>query len=197
VSFSEFSTVIGWLAVVLGTVGAYAQYRRINRAGVDGVSLATWVLFVLLAGFWIVYGVTVRSWELVTGSLFVLPLQLLILYRLRPWDRWRVGVRSLVFVSLCCAGPALWWGWSGAVIGVGSAGSFTRLPQLIRLVRVGEAAGVSVGSWSMAVLVSALWIVYYAGAHLWAVLVVTTLAGSVSLVVAGLSWWRHAQFSST
>jgi len=134
---------------------------------VDGVSLATWVLLVLLAFFWIVHGITtVGSWEIVAGSLFALPLQLLILYRLRPRDRCHVGARSLVLVSVCCAGPALWWGGSGAVIGVGSASSFTRLPQLIRLVREREAAGVSVGSWSMAVLVSALWVVYYAGAPL-------------------------------
>ena len=91
----------------------------------DGVPLATWVLFALLACFWIVYGITVGSWEIIAGSLFALPPQLLILYRLRLWDRRHVGVRSLVLVSLCCAGPVLWWGRPGAVIGVGSAGSFT------------------------------------------------------------------------
>jgi uncharacterized protein with PQ loop repeat len=142
------------------------------------------VLFVLLACFWIVYGITVGSWEIVAGSLFALPLQLLILYRLRPRVRCHVGVRSLVLVSLCCAGPALWWGWSGTVIGVGGASSFTRLPQLIRLVREREAAGVSVGSWSMAVLVSALGL-STTPARLRAVLIVTALAGTVSLVVAG------------
>jgi hypothetical protein len=47
------------------------------------------------------------------------------------------------------------------------------------------------------VLVSALWVAYYAGAHLWAVLTVTAIAGSLSFVIAGLSTWRrrHASYA--
>jgi hypothetical protein len=70
-----------------------------------------------------------------------------------------------------------------------------RVPQLVRLLRGGAAAGVSVSSWSVAVTVSALWVVYYTGAHLWAVLAVTAFNGGVSLVIAVLSNVRHRSTS--
>jgi hypothetical protein len=54
-----------------------------------------------------------------------------------------------------------------------------------------SATGVSAGSWTVAFLVSILWVVYYAGAHLWAVLVVTAVAGGASLTIAILSQRRH------
>ncbi len=192
-TFATFSTVVGWLAVALGTVTAYAQFSRLRRRGVEGVSLATWTLFVYLAFFWIVYGVIVRSRPLVMGSVLALPLQAFILVQLRPWDRRSTVVRSFVFLVVCCAAPALYWGWTGAVLGAGGAGTITRAPQLIALIRVKGASGVSTGSWSVAAAVSTLWVIYYVGARLWAVLVVTAVAGGVSLTIAALSGWRHRQ----
>jgi uncharacterized protein with PQ loop repeat len=193
VTFTTFSTVVGWLAVALGTFAAYAQFTRLRRRGVEGVSLATWALFVYLAFFWILYGSAVHSWPLVMGSALALPLQVLILVRLRPWDRRSVVGRSFVFLVVCCAAPALYWGWAGAVLGAGGAGTITRVPQLIALIRVKGASGVSTGSWLVAAAVSVLWVIYYVDAHLWAVLVVTAMAGGVSLTIAALSGWRHRQ----
>jgi hypothetical protein len=70
------------------------------------------------------------------------------------------------------------------------AGILTRAPQMVALLRTHHATGVSASSWTWAVGVSALWVIYYAGAHLWAVLVVTAVAGSASLAVAVLTGWR-------
>lgn len=139
--------------------------------------MATWTLFVLLAIVWTSYGVSVRSWPLVAGSLLALPLQTAILGRLRPWSRRSVVVRSVVFVLVCCAVPALRWGWNGAIVGAAAAGTMTRAPQLTALLRPTSATGVSPGSWILGVLVSSMWVVYYWGAHLWVVLAVTAVAG--------------------
>jgi uncharacterized protein with PQ loop repeat len=196
-TWGAVTVTLGWLAVGLGTGVAYAQFNRVRRRGVEGVSLATWTLFVLLAVFWATYGGVVHSWEVVLGSLLALPWQMLILWRLAPWSKWPVVLRSFAAVMACCTLPALFAGWSGAVVGAGVAGIVTRTPQLVLLVRGGTVDGVSVGSWTLAVLVSALWVAYYAGAHLWAVLTVTAIAGSLSFVIAGLSTWRrrHASYA--
>jgi uncharacterized protein with PQ loop repeat len=190
VSFATFSTLVGWLAVVLGTLAARAQYARLRRHGIEGVSLATWALLTLLSVFWTVYGVSQHSWQLAIASAVTLPLQLSILRRLEPWSKKRVLVLALGLVVVSCLGPGLAWGWSGAVVGAGVAGILTRAPQMVALLRTHHATGVSASSWTWAVGVSALWVIYYAGAHLWAVLVVTAVAGSASLAVAVLTGWR-------
>ena len=48
---------MGWLAVASGVVGTSYQLRRVRTLGVEGVSLATWVLFVYMGCFWITYGI--------------------------------------------------------------------------------------------------------------------------------------------
>lgn len=192
-SFYSISVLIGWFAVALGAVVALAQFRRVNTSGIEGVSLATWTLFLYLSLFWMLYGISIHSWQLVVGSVLVLPLQLMIWARLKPWDRSTVVVRSLVFfVAFCCA-PAIVWGWSGAAVGAGTAGWITRAPQLLQLARHEGASGVSANSWLTAGVVSGLWVLYYAGGHLWPVMSVTAVAGLVSLSIAALATWRHRQ----
>jgi uncharacterized protein with PQ loop repeat len=193
VDFNTISIVVGWIAVVLGSVVAYAQYRRISRRGVEGVSFATWTLFIYVGVFWVIYGVAVRSWQLVLGCSLTLPLQLLIWYRLTPPAKLRSTFYSFLFILACCLLPAVAWGWAGAVVGVGVAGWITRGPQLVTLLRANGASGVSSSSWLTAALVSSLWIVYYVGARLWPVMIVTAVAGTVSLIIAALARWRHAQ----
>jgi uncharacterized protein with PQ loop repeat len=193
VSFYDVSVAIGWLAVVLGCVVAYAQYRRISTRGVEGVSFTTWTLFIYLGIFWVVYGFDVHSWELIIGCGVTLPLQFLIWYRLKPWERIRANVYSFTLISSFCVLPALAWGWSGAVVGVGMAGWVTRGPQLMKLVRSRAAAGVSTSSWLTAGFVSGLWVIYYFGAKLWPVMFVTAVGGFASLVIGALASWRHRQ----
>jgi uncharacterized protein with PQ loop repeat len=193
VNFNDVSTLVGWIAVVMGTVTAYAQYRRMSTRGVEGVSFATWTLFIYVGIFWVVYGVSVHSWQLVMGCSMTLPLQLLIWYRLKPWERISANIYAFIFIVACCLLPALAWGWSGAVVGVGIGGWITRGPQLIKLVRSRDAAGVSTSSWLTAGVVSGLWVVYYIGARLRPVMFVTAVGGSVSLLIAALASWRHRQ----
>ncbi len=184
---------MGWIAVLLGLVATYVQFRRVTTQGVEGVSLATWVLFVYMGGFWITYGLVARSWEVVMGSLIILPLQLAILFRLRPWEHVRVASRAFVFFAVCCLLPAVVWGWAGALYGTGVAMTTNRGPQIIELIRHEDASGVSAGSWALGVVSCVLWIIYYTGAHLWAALTATAFAALANLAIAVLASWRHRQ----
>jgi uncharacterized protein with PQ loop repeat len=184
---------MGWAAVLLGIVGTLMQFRRVQSEGVAGVSLATWVLFVYMGTFWITYGVAARSAEVILGSLGVLPIQLSILVRLRPWDHWRVIVRALAYFVVCCVAPTLIWGWAGGVYGTGVAMTINRAPQLIELIRERDASGVSAASWYVGVVGCLLWIDYYTGVRLWAALTATAVAGLANLAIALLASYRHWQ----
>src|ERR1700761_7267 len=158
-----------------------------SARGIEGVSLATWTLFLYLALFWTLYGISIHSWQLILGSAAVLPLQMMIWGRLKPWTRPKIALHSLIFFLIFCCAPAIVWGWSGAAVGAGTAGWITRSPQLLHLVRHEGATGGSAGSRLGAGVVSGLWVVYYSGEHLWPVMSVTAVAGLVSLSIAALA----------
>jgi uncharacterized protein with PQ loop repeat len=178
-SFHSFTISMGWLAVSSGVVGTFAQFRRARTLGVEGVSLATWVLFAYMGCFWITYGFVARSWE--------------VLFRLAPWTRWAVPARALVYFVVCCVVPTMLWGWAGGVYGTGVAMTINRAPQLLELIRHEDASGVSAASWYVGAFGCTLWITYYVGAHLWAALTATAFAGLANLAIALLATWRHAQ----
>src|SRR5487761_2139276 len=191
--FHALATDMGWAAVLMGLGGTLAQFSRARRLGVEGVSLATWVLFVFMGCFWTTYGVVAHSPEIVMGSLLVLPLQLSIVYRLRPWKSTDVVVRSFAFFVVCCVLPTVAWGWVGGVYGTGVAMTINRGPQIVELIRQEDASGVSATSWLLAVLGSICWVTYYQNVHLWAALVSTAFAGLANLSIALLAIWRHRQ----
>jgi uncharacterized protein with PQ loop repeat len=191
VTFHALTVVLGWTAVALGVVSALAQFRRVALRGIDGVSLATWTIFVYMGLFWITYGVVAGSVEIILGSVLILPIQLGILVRLAPWRHVRVVLQSLAFVGLFGVLPTLLGGWSDGVYAIGLAMSITRAPQIIALVRAEDASGVSVSSWALNAVGAALWMTYYVGAHLWAAFIATGLAGVASLTIAVLATWRQ------
>jgi uncharacterized protein with PQ loop repeat len=193
VTFYTVTVIIGWIAVALGGLVAFTQFRRMKSRGIEGVSLATWTFFLYMALFWILYGVSIHSWQLIIGSALALPLQMMIWGRLKPWTRPGVALNSLLFFAAFCCAPAIFWGWSGAAVGAGTAGWITRSPQLVQLVRHEGATGVSASSWLTAAVVSGLWVIYYSGERLWPVMSVTAVAGLVSLSIAALAGWRHRQ----
>jgi uncharacterized protein with PQ loop repeat len=193
VSFHSATVLLGWAAVLVGFFGVYAQFHRAGTIGVEGVSLGTWILFVYMGCFWITYGLFAHSPEVSLGSVVAMPLQLAILFRLKPWKHPRVAGRALVFFSLCCLLPGVMWGWAGALFGIGVAMTINRGPQLIELIRHEDASGVSVGSWALGVLGCSLWITYYVGAHLWAALTATAFAGLANLSIAVMASSRHRQ----
>ncbi|HUX05146.1 MAG TPA: hypothetical protein VMV53_09625 [Acidimicrobiales bacterium] len=191
--FHDLTTTLGWSAVVLGAIGTYAQFRRVTLYGVEGMSLATWVVFVYLGLFWGAYGVVTNSWEMILGSLATLPLQLAIVARLAPVVRWRVSAGSLGAFGALCVVPTLEWGWSGGIYGAGVVMALTRGPQLVELVRCEEALGVSVGWWGLSAAAGVMWMAYYTGVRLWAAFAATAMAAVASTLIALLATWRHQQ----
>jgi hypothetical protein len=144
--------------------------------------------------FWITYGfVSAHSLAVVTGSALLLPFQLLIVYRLKPWQSSKVTIRSFVFFLACCVVPTVLWGWAGGVYGTGVAMTVNRGPQIVELIRHDDASGVSVGSWVLGFTCTSLWVLYYSGVHLWAPLVSTFFAGLANAAIALLASWRHRQ----
>ncbi len=186
---------MGWLAVASGVVGTW----RISCAGCAraalkgsrsprGFSSSTWVV----SGSPTDSSPT-RS-EIVLGSALMLPIQLSIVYRLKPWRRWPCPCEALGYFVACVASRRrLLWGWAGGVFGTGVAMSINRAPQLIELVRHPDASGVSATSWFVGALGGTMWILYYTGAHLWAALTATAFASLASLSIALLATWRHSQ----
>ncbi|HEY7931777.1 MAG TPA: hypothetical protein VIC81_05885 [Acidimicrobiales bacterium] len=187
------AALIGWGAVIVGLWSTWIQFRRIQHRGHEGVSLATWVLFLFMGVFWMTYGVVRRSPEIIMGSLIVFPLQIAIVARLQPFHHSRVLVRSFGYFALLCVAPVLIWGWIGGLIGTGIAMTINRGPQIIELLRHADASGVSVASWVWGASGSAMWVIFYCSGRLWGALAATSFAGIANVTIAGLASWRHRQ----
>ncbi|MDE3222854.1 MAG: hypothetical protein KGL79_05420 [Acidobacteriota bacterium] len=188
-----FAGIVGWGAVGIGLWSTWIQFQRIQRQGHEGVSLATWVLFLFMGLFWITYGVTRRSPEIIMGSLIVFPLQIAIVARLEPFRHVRVLGRSFGYFALLCVAPVLIWGWIGGLIGTGIAMTINRGPQIVELIRHADASGVSVASWVWGATGSAMWVFFYFSGRLWGALAATAFAGLANVTIAGLARWRHGQ----
>ena len=191
------AVLLGWGAVAVGLWSTFIQFRRIQRRGHEGVSLATWVLFLFMGLFWMTYGAARRSPEVVMGSAIIFPLQFAIVVRLEPWRHARVVARALGYFAVFCVAPTLIWGWIGGLVGVGIAMTINRGPQIVELLRHRDASGVSVASWLYGVVGSVMWILFYAQGHLYGAMAATSFAGVANGVIAGLAAWRHAQMRST
>jgi uncharacterized protein with PQ loop repeat len=188
--------LLSWAAVTAGTVAMAAQYRHMNEQGIEGVSLATWLLFSLIGGFWIAYGAfSAHSMAIVLGSLLCWPFQLPIVWRLSPWHHRRGALQAVALFLVCCVAPGALGGWSYCVYGTGIAMTLLRVPQFVELLRTRDASGVSSASWFIGVGCSTLWISYYANVHLWAPLIATMCSGLASTVLGCMAVWRHRQMN--
>lgn len=184
----------GWSAVILAVIGAYSQQQRARRVSIEGISLATWIMFTEMGVFWILYGCFAHSWQAIMGSLLILPLQIDVIMRLKFWDDWKTVVKSSVFIFVTCVLPALLWGWSGGIYGTAFAMVINRSPQLIKLIKVRDATGVSEAYWLNAVIASVLWVTYYLGSDYLAAGVATICSGTTNVFILYLAWLRHRQF---
>jgi uncharacterized protein with PQ loop repeat len=186
--------LISWAAVTAGTLSAWAQFRRVNAQGIEGVSLATWLMFTLIGGFWICYGaLSAHSLAIILGSLLMWPLQLSIVFRLKPWHHRRGSMQATALFVTTCAVPGVIGGWAWCVYGCGLAMTLLRVPQFTELLRTRDASGVSSASWFIGAGCALLWIVYYWNVHLWAPLIATACSGTASLLIGLMALWRHRQ----
>ena len=183
-----------WAAVAAGTASAGVQFRRVTAQGVEAVSLATWLMFTLIGGFWIAFGaLSAHSWVVISGSVLCWPLQASIVARLQPWRHWRELSQATGLFAVTCILPGVVGGWSWCVYGCGVAMTLMRVPQFMELVRTHDARGVSAASWFIGAGCATLWIIYYWNIHLWAPLIATACSGSASVVIALMALLRHRQ----
>jgi uncharacterized protein with PQ loop repeat len=180
------------VATVLGSWMAFPQARRIARTRrVDGVS-ATWIgVSLAINGWWLAYGLVAGVWALVPVSSVSL-----VLYGVMAWFFVRsvgrpalrglaVGVFGLGMVPL----PFLLiGGWELAGVAVGLSYGIQLLPAVVVSLRTSALSGVSSTTWIIALVESALWLVYGVGVGDTAL----TLAGSVGVAMASVILARLA-----
>ena len=190
----SYVVLISWAAVTAGTVSVWAQYRRVNVQGIEGVSLATWLMFTLIGVFWMSYGTfSAHSIAVITGSLLCWPLQASIVIRLKPWQHRRGASQATALFFATCVVPGVVGGWAWCVYGCGLAMTLLRVPQFVELLRTRDASGVSASSWFIGAGCALLWIVYYWNVHLWAPMIATACSGTASVLIGSMAVWRHRQ----
>ena len=88
-------------------------------------------------------------------------------------------------------------GWSAGVYGTGFSMVINRVPQLIELIRVKNAQGVSASSWVIGSLGSLLWVIYYTSEQMWAPFFATAVAGILNVFIVALTLLRQRIFQKT
>ena len=195
-SLDIFFSIIAWVAVFLGVPGTIVQYRRVLKDGVEGISLATWLMFVYMGIYWITYGVIVRSLVVMMGSLVIFPIQLLVISHLSPLKHLKVLLGSGAFIFVCTWVPAMIWGWSAGIFGAGFAMVMNRLPQLVEVIRVQHVFGVSASSYAIGSFGSLLWIIHFLRERMWAAFFATVCAGTINILIMGFTILRHHQVAT-
>lgn len=183
--------VCGWGGVTLGLVTTIAQAVRIRRIGTDGVNATTWSLFLLMAMYWIAYGIAVGSPEVIIGTSLSMPLLIWLLVMLDGAERRRGMVRGAASILLAAWLPAAVFGWSVGLLGLGVLMVSTRLPQLLELIRADHADGVSTASWVTGAASVTLWFVYYVSSSMTAAAVTMVLACSANVSIVVMARIRH------
>ena len=183
--------IIGLTGVGLSWVLAGAQWWRARRS-VAGISVLTWSVFLALNATWAVYGVGVGNPYLVANGVGAALFNVALLWEVEP--RRRRGL-LVVVVSALVTGLALWVGtaisWQPVAAWCLGLAVFLRWPQVLRLMRSPDVAGVSLVTWVVAATNNLVWVVIAAQRDdLWLVGVNVTLTLS-SLVLVLLCLWRR------
>jgi uncharacterized protein with PQ loop repeat len=188
---------VGWGGAVLGTLTSAAQHVRVRRRGADGVNATTWSLFLCMSGFWLAYGVAVRSPEIVAASVAGAPFNVALLAHLARHERRRGLWHAACAVAGVTVVPAVLFGWGAGLLGIGVLVVATRAPQLVQLVRARHAHGVSVSSWTLGVTSVALWLAYYLSTSQHAAACTMTAALACNVAIVSLTVVRHRGAAST
>ena len=157
--------IIGWIGALTGGFMTAIQYFRAHRVGVDGISPLTWSLFLMMGIFWMAYGFEEHSACMVVGTLMVAPVQAAILFAIGWRETWRSMVLALLIVIVTILLPTIIWGWNVGAGSIGVVMVFTRLPQIVDLIRLPSVEGVSVMSWLLSSVNLGLWLYYYVVHH--------------------------------
>ena len=179
----------------MGGFMTVVQYRRTKRVGVDGISPLTESMFLMLGIFFMAYGLTLHSAPLFLGTMFSAPFQLAILLAIGWSKTWRTMLGALAIVIFAIFLPAALWGWNVGAGSIGIVMMFTRLPQIVDLIRMPSVEGVSVVSWLLSSVNLGLWLYYYGYHHDTgaAISMVVTIASNLLIVVIAALRHRHTK----
>ena len=179
----------------MGGFMTVVQYRRTKRVGVDGISPLTESMFLMLGIFFMAYGLSLHSVPLFLGTMFSAPFQLAILLAIGWSKTWRTMLGALAIVIFAIFLPAALWGWNVGAGSIGIVMMFTRLPQIVDLIRMPSVEGVSVVSWLLSSVNLGLWLYYYGYHHDTgaAISMVVTIASNLIIVVIAALRHRHTK----
>lgn len=185
------ASLAGWSGAVLGTITTIAQVVRVRREGTDGVNATTWALFLVMSGFWIAYGSSVGSAQVIVSATVSIPLLTWLVVLLDRREAVRGLLLAVAVVGVCAGLPADRLGWSAGVLGLGIVIVGTRMPQLLQLLRSRHADGVSVTSWLTGAASVVLWLAYYSTTGQVAAAVTMAAACCMNASIVVLTLRRH------
>lgn len=162
---SRLTLTIGIIAPLFTVLQCVAQAMRINRTGAVGVSMSTWILSAFVAETWVGYGFSFHVLaEIYANIPFLIVAGYVVLVAARSQNVLRrasvsfLGATALaVLISL--TGMSHHWRWILATIAVGGA-VVIYLPQMVVTLRSKDLVGVSVVSWTLALVTGVAWALY-------------------------------------
>ncbi|MEL6890272.1 MAG: hypothetical protein AAFP84_01645 [Actinomycetota bacterium] len=160
-------TLLIVVANVLGAGMAFPQALRLARTRrTDGVSGVWAGISIAMNGWWLVYGVAERLWGLVPTSAVAAVIYVFIavtIVRVDGGAARRSTVGRLVLGLGLGTAPLPFLalgGWPVAGIAIGLGYGLQLLPAVIAAYRSRELGGIAPGTWIMAWIESAIWVVY-------------------------------------
>jgi PAS domain S-box-containing protein/putative nucleotidyltransferase with HDIG domain len=159
------TTVLAVVCPVLTVARGVPQGARLRRSGGTGVSQGTWLLVVVVAELWLAYGLVFRvPAEVAANVPNALLAGMIVLLVARSRATIGPSVAQLVLLSATATGIALaslavhvGWALSAPAV-LGSLGLY--LPQLVKVLREDNLAGVSLTTWSIAFATALAWGIY-------------------------------------
>jgi uncharacterized protein with PQ loop repeat len=151
-------------ATVLGSGMAYPQARKLVRTRcIEGVSAAWIGVSMALNAWWLSYAVAEHVWALapVSATSLVLYTAIAVVF-VHAGGRQRLpGVMSgIVSLGVVPMIALLLGGWPVAGLVIGLCYGLQLLPAVVEAFRGSDLAGISAGTWIIALAEAALWLVY-------------------------------------
>ena len=179
---------IGVAAILTGLARSWPQVLHIvNRPDVRGVSTSTWLLWLCAAVTWLIIGLVEHIAAIVVsnglnalGGLTVLAL----LVRRHALSWWRPALTAVAAVAVNLAAYGAIGAAGPSVLGMGISISMF-VPQAVTVLRR-SIAGVSLLSWTLALVAATLWSVYGLLANEF----VLVVPGLVMVPAAAVIVWR-------
>jgi hypothetical protein len=168
---------------------------RVNRRGIEGVSILTWCLGIFANGFWAAYGAATGSQPIFVGAISTGIAMACIVVRGGRQIPSALGT-ALVTVALLGWLPGLVWGWDIGLIGTLFINVALCVPQIAALYRTQTARGVSAVTWFVSASMTVLWALYSALDGRWVLLGTNLVLCGLHTTIALLALARHRKLTS-